>query len=155
MSSPSTRNRVFKSAVVSSAALALVIGATGCGAVKDFQKSTSDAWSVTYEVSVSGGDTSTISDVTYLEAEKRGEDSVEKTSASEATTTDAKTKAATWSTEAIVTAEKKAAVSATPAKGTTATCKILLDGVKEIASATAKPGERVECSADTPAFSKK
>lgn len=156
MSSTKTGHRVFKSAAIGSAALAFVIGATGCSAVQDFQKSTSDAWSVTYEVSVTGGDTKTVNDVKYLEAEKRGEDSVEKTSASEATTPDKKAKgAAAWSVESIVTAEKKAAVSATPGKGATATCKILLDGVKEIASSTGAPGERVDCSADTPAFSKK
>ncbi|MER8026084.1 hypothetical protein [Glutamicibacter protophormiae] len=39
-------------------------------------------------------------------------------------------------------------------KGPVLVGRILLDGVKEIAAETSAPGERVECAATTPAFSK-
>lgn len=156
MSITSTRTRVLKSVLVGGAALAFTLGATGCQAIEGIQKSTSDAYAITYEVSVSGGDSKAIKDVSYLDSDERGGDSVEKTSASEKTTVDAKDKAAAlWSKEAMITAEKDAAVSATPGKGATASCKILIDGIKEISAATGKAGERVECSATTQAFPKK
>ena len=156
MSITSTRTRVLRSVLVGGAALAFTLGATGCQAIEGIQKSTSDAYAITYEVSVTGGDTKTIKDVSYLDSDERGGDSVEKTSASEQTTADAKNKATSvWTKEAMITAEKNAAVSATPGKGATASCKILIDGVKEISAVTGKPGESVDCSAATPAFPKK
>lgn len=141
-----------KKMILGGAALALAAGATGCSAVEDFNKSTSDSWAVTYEVSVTGGDTSKITDIKYLESEKRGEAGTELSLPSGKTTAEGKD-TAVWSLESIVTAEKDAAISAVPGKGTTATCRILLDGVKEIAAETSKPGERVDCAVTTPAFS--
>lgn len=155
MSATTTAARVTftKKLTLGVAALALAVGATGCSAVEDFNKSTSDSWAVTYEVSVTGGDTSTINDIKYLESEKRGEAGTELSLSSGETKKDSEG-GAVWSLESIVTAEKDAAVSATPGKGATATCRILLDGVKEIAAETSKPGERVDCAVSTPAFSK-
>ncbi|NQD42120.1 hypothetical protein [Glutamicibacter halophytocola] len=139
----------------STAMLALAAGLAGCGAVGSWDKATSDAWAVTYEVTVAGGSGDSLKDVSYLEAEKRGEDSTEVTEDSVATTDDAKKKASSiWSVESMVTAQKDASIAATPAQGGTATCRILLDGVKEIASETGAPGKRVQCEATTPAFKK-
>lgn len=154
--SRSTFNRTSSWLAAGAAALALGAGLTGCGAVESFNKSTADAWAVTYEVSVSGETVNALSDVSYLDAPARGEDSAEVTEQVVATVNDAENQQlASWRTESMVTAEQEAAVAATPAKGTAATCRILLDGVKEIAAVTGKPGERVECSATTPAFSGK
>ncbi|MFJ2618391.1 hypothetical protein [Glutamicibacter sp. NPDC087344] len=155
MSDTAAANRLssMKKMMIGSAALVFIVGATGCSAVEDFNKSTSDSWAVTYEVSVAGGDTSKITDVRYLESEKRGEAGTELSLASGQTTADGQGKAV-WSLESIVTAEKDASISAVPGKGATATCRILLDGVKEIAVETSAPGERVQCAANTPAFSK-
>ena len=152
---PSTaiRRSFAKKLALGGAAMALALGTAGCGAVEDFDKATSDSWAVTYEVSVTGGDTSKITDIKYLESEKRGEAGTELSLPSGKTTAEGMG-TAVWSLESIVTAEKDAAISAVPGKGSTATCRILLDGVKEIAAETSAPGERVECAATTPAFSK-
>jgi len=139
----------------STAMLTLGVGLAGCGAVESFDKATSDAWAVTYEVTVAGTSNDSLHDVTYLEAEKRGEDSAPVTEDSVATTADAEKKTnKTWSVESMVTAQKDASIAATPDKDGTATCRILLDGVKEIAAETGAPGERVQCDATTPAFKK-
>ena len=151
----SSHSRTATRISISSAVLALGIALSGCGAVESWDKATADAWSVTYEVTVAGGSGDSLQDVSYLEAEKRGEDSTEVTEDSVATTDDAKKKASSiWSVESMVTAQKDASIAATPAQGGTATCRILLDGVKEIASETGAPGERVQCEATTPAFKK-
>ncbi len=138
----------------STAMLALGATLTGCGAVESYDKATSDAWAVTYEVSVAGGKEDRLQQVSYLEAEKRGEDSTLVTEDSVTTTEDAKDKNQSWSVESTVTAQKEASIAATPDKDGAATCRILLDGVKEIASQTGKPGERVQCDVTTPAFKK-
>ena len=102
-----------KKMILGGAAMALAAGATGCSAVEDFNKSTSDSWAVTYEVSVTGGDTSKITDIKYLESEKRGEAGTELSLPSGKTTAEGKD-TAVWSLESIVTAEKDAAISAVP-----------------------------------------
>jgi len=147
------RGSFAKKLALGGAAMAMALGTAGCGAVEDFDKATSDSWAVTYEITVSGGDASKITDIKYLESEKRGEAGTELTLPSGETTLDAKENAV-WSLGSIVTAQKDAAISAMPGKEATATCRILLDGVKEIAAETSAPGERVECAATTPAFSK-
>lgn len=154
--SRSAINRTSTWLAASSAALVLGMGLTGCGAVDDWDKATADAWAVTYQVTVSGENADALSDVSYLDSPSRGEDSAEVTEESVATTSDAGKKDETsWSTESVITAEKDAAIAATPAEGSTASCRILLDGVKEIAAQTGKPGERVECAVTTPAFGEK
>ncbi|MGH3652213.1 hypothetical protein [Glutamicibacter sp.] len=135
--------------------LALVLGATGCGAVDSWDKATSDAWSVTYEIEVTGA-TGQLPAVSYLESAKRGEPGTIVDVSEAVWVPDSKDPSrATWSVESIITAETDASLTATPAKGATATCRILLDGTKEIAARTGATGEPVECSATTPAFSGK
>ena len=51
--------------------------------------------------------------------------------------------------EAVINAGEKAEVSATPAGNQVLTCRILLDGLKVLTSATAKPGEKVTCETVT------
>ena len=142
-----------KVVMAASAATVLALGTTGCSMVESVQKSTADAWSVTYELTVTGDTINGIDNVGYLEAAGRGEDSELITEGAVATTNDADAQdTAHWSIESIVTAERDVAISATPREGARLTCRILLDGEREIATATAGPGETVECQANTPAF---
>ncbi len=126
---------------------------TGCDS---FSKQTADAWAVTYEIEVQGTSTELIGAVSYDKAPSRGEDSSSVTAGDVSTTKLADSKdSAVWKVEAQVTAQKRAAVTGTAQPGSIASCRILLDGVREISKNTAKPGEPVSCSADTPAFQKK
>ncbi|WP_404287818.1 hypothetical protein [Glutamicibacter arilaitensis] len=134
----------------------LGLSVTSCGMVESFGRQTADAWSVTYEVSVAGGTINGLDDVRYLEAPTRGEDSSETAVGEVATTNDPSNKQiASWQETVMVTAEDEAGVSAVPRAGATATCRILLDGVKEIAAVTGEVGKPVQCSVTTPAFAKK
>ncbi|MBF4586503.1 hypothetical protein [Curtobacterium sp. VKM Ac-2887] len=139
--------------LVAAAVLAggLALTATGCSFI---QQQTGDAWAVTYQVQVDGPAGSELTDVRVEGAEKRGdapevhrlgtqETGTQKTGSQET---------GTWEHESIVLAEQRASVRATPARGATATCRILLDGKREIATETAAAGEPVTCSVDTPAF---
>lgn len=146
---PSSLLRTTATAVV---ALLLGVGASGCGAVAEYEKSISDSWAVTYEISLSGAGTGQLSDITYLESEQRGEAGTQLTLPSGKATADGNGKQV-WSVESIVTAQEDAAVSAVPDAGVAATCRILLDESRQIATSTSAPGERVDCTASTPAFS--
>ena len=135
--------------------LAIAAGMTGCSAVDEYKRATSDAWAVTYELSVTGGESKELKDISFLDSEERGGESVEVTGGlGMAQPDEDKKDTYVFTVDAMITAEKDAGISATPAKDVTATCRVLLDGVKEIASETGKPGEAVNCSVTTPAFSK-
>ncbi|MDT7782313.1 MAG: hypothetical protein QOF58_732 [Pseudonocardiales bacterium] len=54
-----------------------------------------------------------------------------------------------FTTEVIINAGEKAEITATPGDGQALTCRILLDGVKVLASATAAPGQKVSCTTVT------
>ena len=111
-----------------------------------------DAWAVTYEVQVDRPIGSELSDLRVEGAEQRGDaPEVRRLGAQDTDTDDGD--GSLWRHESVVVAEQHASVRATPPEGATATCRILLDGVREIASETsAQPGQAVHCSADTPAF---
>lgn len=131
-------------------ALVAVLAMSGCGFV---QKQTSNAWSVSYEVTVVGEELNRLDAVSYLEAPSRGEDSETVDAGTVATSNLADDASkAVWSTTAMVTATQDSQVTATPGPGTTASCRILLDGTREIASETAARGEAVTCTAATPEF---
>ncbi|MBC9943417.1 hypothetical protein ICL81_02580 [Leucobacter sp. cx-328] len=127
---------------------------TGCGAIDKLQKSTADAWAVTYELSVDGGDdpeNAMLSDVAYLDQPSRTE---ERTSVSAGTVTTAGTNggSATWSVDSILVVGDTAKITATAAEGQRATCRILLDGERALASETGEAGVAVTCSATAPPF---
>lgn len=138
--------RLLAAAVVAGSVAVL---ATGCSFV---QQQTGDAWSVTYEVRVDQPSGAALTDVRVEGAERRGEaPAVHRLDAQETGSSDGD--GSRWEHDAIVLAEQRASVRATPGAGATATCRILLDGKREIASETsARPGDAVRCSADTPAF---
>ncbi|TCL88617.1 hypothetical protein EDF31_101461 [Curtobacterium sp. PhB142] len=148
----SERNRPtvrLLAAVVVAGSVAVL--ATGCSFV---QQQTGDAWSVTYEVSVDQPSGAALTDVRVEGAEKRGDaPEVHRLGTQETGTQETSTqKTGIWEHESIVLAEQRASVRATPARGAAATCRILLDGKREIATETAAAGEPVTCSVDTPAF---
>ncbi|MFJ7288518.1 hypothetical protein ACIQUC_09390 [Curtobacterium sp. NPDC098951] len=123
--------------------------ATGCSVV---QRQTGDAWAVTYEVSVDRPSGAELSDVRVEGAERRGDvPEVHRLGSEETGAGDGD--GSRWSHDTIVLAEQRASVRATPGAGATATCRILLDGKREIARETSvRPGGVVRCRVATPAF---
>ncbi len=147
-----TASSLRLSAALGAAAL-LGVSLTGCSAIAKLQQSTADAWAVTYEVTVEGVDTATLTDVSYLDQEMR---TAERTSVDAGTVTasSAGDGTASWKVDSIVVVGDNAKVSATAAAGERATCSILLDGEREIATATSEPGSAVTCEATAPPFDK-
>lgn len=98
---------------------------------------TGKAWAITYEVSSQPAET--VVDVTYTESPTRyRKETPQNVSIS---------KPLPWTAEIVINAGEKAQVTATPKGDQVLTCRILLDGVKELATATAAPGQKVSCDA--------
>ena len=100
---------------------------------------TGKAWAITYQVKSQPADTAV--DVTYAE----NPDRYRKETPQSVTIG----KPLPWQYEVVINAGEKAQVSATPKGDQVLTCRILLDGIKELATATAKPGQKVTCEAVT------
>lgn len=128
---------------------AVALAGTGCSVI---QQQTGDAWAVTYEVHVDRPVGARLSDVRVEGAERRGDaPEVHRIGAGETEAKDGE--GSRWEHETVVLAEQRASVRATPEQGATATCRVLLDGEREIAAQTSSaPGKPVTCSVDTPAF---
>lgn len=129
------------------ATLSIIGGLAAVAALSGCQLSY-DAWAVTYEVSVTGAPDNGFTDLSFAEADGRNGPSV----ATDPEAVGATGSPASWSAEAIVTATHWAFVTATPAEGGTATCRVLIDGEREIETQTAPAGEPVTCAVQTPAF---
>lgn len=134
---------------------ALVLGGSlaGCSAIENFQKSAADAWQVTYELSVDSTDAAALSNVSYSDQKTR----TDKRATVDAGTISLAAKAgsnATWTVDSLAVVGDQADISATAAAGQTATCRILLDGEREIAKETGTPGGTVNCAAKAPEFGK-
>ncbi|MFD9697637.1 hypothetical protein [Lentzea sp. NPDC059081] len=97
------------------------------------------AWAITYEVSAQPAETS--ADLSYAESPDRDRYERPRT----VTTTNP----VPWQVEVVINAGEKAQVTATPRGDQALTCRILLDGVKELTSATAGPGQQVGCEVVT------
>ena len=150
MSTTTSHTRALRLTAVAAATLLTALTATGCSYVAKY---TADAYSITYRVTVEGDDIDTISAVEYGESPNRGEETAAVDAGGLVTKNDsADAHTASWQTEALVTATEEAWVTATPGAGAVATCSILIDGEREIDTATAGMGETVECRATTPAF---
>lgn len=146
--STSTRTTVRRSAALVAAPASLGL-LTGCSVV---HQQLGDAWAVTYEVTVDQPVGATLADVHVEGADGRG-DAPREVDLGDRKTRKASDGGSRWTRELVVLAEDRASVRATPAAGATATCHILLDGGREIASDTSSaPGEPVRCSATTPTF---
>lgn len=145
-----TPRRIAQSATAVILAAAGMFGLSSCGAIAD--KLSPDTWAVTYRVEVTGAQHGQLDDVTYLDAVDRS-DAEEQAMGSVPTTTDLeKDDTSVWEAEAMILAEDQSRITATPPEGSVATCWILLDGEREIASAVGEPGQPVVCEAVTPPF---
>lgn len=131
-------------------AIALLAGPlAGCSAVTEMLGS-GDAWAITYEVSLDGGDSDLPTGITYLDTRTRSDaQTTEQASMGAPASGDG---ASPWSIESIVRVGDLARVSAEPPAGTRATCRILIDGTREIASETGEAGAPVRCEARAPKF---
>jgi len=146
--STSLRNRL-RPFLAASAAIAL-LPLTACSIVN---QTFGDAWSVTYQVAVDRPQDVELTEVTVEGAEKRGASPEVTDLGSQTALASTGGEGALWDREVIVLAGEEALVSATPPSGSIATCRVLVDGTREIATATsAAPGEPVTCKVVTPAF---
>jgi hypothetical protein len=100
---------------------------------------TGKAWAITYEVSAQPAET--LVEVTYAESPTRYRKETPRTVTTE--------KPLPWTTEVVINARETARVSATPRGDQVLSCRILLDGIKELAQQTGKPGDTVTCAAVT------
>lgn len=140
-----------KTIAVAISLTALLPALVGCSALT---QALADKWAVTYKIELTGQDTSSLESFEFLgKAESDSEPTVTKSTAKGAPSLEAA--GGVWTTDTIVETTKEASVTAKPQAGTTATCRILLDGKDELLSVTGKPGESVTCSAKTPKFSDK
>ncbi|WGD37415.1 hypothetical protein [Lysinibacter sp. HNR] len=137
--------------LASGAALSAAVLLTGCGAIANEFANT---YAITYEVTLSGPDTSELAEYSFEGKESRVADAEIVQSGGKGVPS-LKTTKGVWTHETMIQSTKKASISATPLPGTIAHCRILIDGKKEIASVEGKPGEAVTCEAVTPDFPKK
>ncbi|SDH53024.1 hypothetical protein SAMN05216553_12637 [Lentzea fradiae] len=100
---------------------------------------TGKAWAVTYEVSSEPAQTAV--DVTYTESADRFR--------KEPSQTHSVSAPAPWTYDAVVNAGEKASVTATPKGDQVLSCRILLDGIKDLARKTGLPGREVRCETVT------
>ena len=101
---------------------------------------TGKAWAVTYEVTTQPAADQPMQ-IEYLENPDRYK--------KEAPHVISKAATVPFQYESVINAGEKAKVTATPSADQALTCRILLDGVKVLTSATAKPGEKVTCETVT------
>ncbi|HUQ55811.1 hypothetical protein [Lentzea sp.] len=95
------------------------------------------AWAITYEVSAQPAETAV--DLTYTESPDRDRKETPRPVSVSAPLP--------WTHEVVINAGEKASVTATPKGDQQLSCRILLDGVKELAGAAAAPGQAVRCEA--------
>jgi hypothetical protein len=98
------------------------------------------AWAITYEVTTQPADSSPMQ-IEYLENPKRTK--------KESPHVITKAAAVPFTSEVVINAGEKAEITATPNGGQVLTCRILLDGVKVLASSTAPAGQKVTCTTVT------
>ncbi len=139
MNTSKSTHRHRSVALVAAGAVALAL--TGC-------TSSFDAWAVTYEVTVTGATAADLSAVSYAEEDGRYGPS----SKIELGDVDVADTESMWSRDVVISASQWSYVTATPVGDGVASCRILLDGEREIESATAAAGQPVTCSVPTPSF---
>ncbi|MFI5606991.1 hypothetical protein [Amycolatopsis sp. NPDC051903] len=124
---------MIKKALTAAVALAAAFGLAGCS------NPTGKSWAISYEVTGSG----TTTGITYSQSVDRYQD-------------DSSDHQLTgplglpWKQDVIISAGRDAKVTATPTGDATLSCRILLDGSKVLAKASAPaPGKPVTCSKTT------
>ncbi|RII92388.1 hypothetical protein DZF95_08010 [Clavibacter michiganensis] len=143
--SVSRRSGIALVAVAVAASFALA----GCSGITD---DIADIYAITYEVTTSGPADGGLADVSYAEASHRGRPSIVKEVGQASFGPGDDSASSIWSVESVVTAEDWAFVQATPVDGEALTCRILVDGVTEIATSTAAAGQPVTCQVPTAPF---
>jgi hypothetical protein len=143
--SVSRRSGIALVAVAGAASFALA----GCSGITD---DIADIYAITYEVTTSGPADGGLADVSYAEASHRGRPSIVKEVGQASFAPGDDSASSIWSVESVVTAEDWAFVQATPVDGEALTCRILVDGVTEIATSTAAAGQPVICQVPTAPF---
>ncbi|MEV6954412.1 hypothetical protein [Streptomyces sp. NPDC051183] len=99
-------------------------------------------WSLTYEAKGADGKTSQAREIFYGRSPDRYKNGV--------STEQVGPVALPWTQETVINVGEKARVEVRPEKGGVATCRILLDGVREVASGTSPaPGEPAVCEVVT------
>lgn len=144
---------MIRSLALTGGAVALTASLLGCSALEDIGRATADAWEVTYEVSVDGAEPVALTDISYLDTPTRvdGQGTVKL----DQVETEARDGASAWSVDSMVMVDDLTRVSATPPADARATCRILLEGTREIASETGEAGQPVRCEARAPEFDKR
>ena len=130
------------------AAAALGLSLSGCAMLTEEY---SDRWNVDYEVTSDGGDLSEVQSLTY----QHWGSTIDRDASVTLPSDDGERSAlaaGSWKESTIVGAGREARV--TVKGGTTPlSCRIVLDGDRVVAEATAAPGETLECAATLPKFS--
>ncbi|MEV4317080.1 hypothetical protein [Actinocrispum sp. NPDC049592] len=110
----------------------LLIGVSACS------NPAGRSWAITYEVTDQGG--GTLSEISYATSPDRYEHAVAQHKVDGPV-------GVPWKEEVVITAGQQAEVTATPTGSLRLTCRILLDGRKELASSTAPAaGKPVTCA---------
>jgi hypothetical protein len=148
MTSATPRRDVARSGIALAAGAAS-LALAGCSGIAD---DIADIYAITYEVTTTGPADGGLTDVSYAEASHRGRPSIVKEVGQAALEPGDDSASSVWSVESVVTAEDWAFVQATPADGEALTCRILVDGVTEIATSTAAAGQPVTCQVPTAPF---
>lgn len=148
MTSAPARRVAVRTGIVLVAA-AVPLASAGCSDIAD---DLADIYAITYEVSTTDAATGVLTDVSYAEASHRGRPSIVQDVGRASLVPGDDAQDAVWSADAYVTAEDWAFVQATPEDGVALTCRILVDGTREIATSTAAPGQPVTCQVPTPPF---
>lgn len=136
-------------ALSASVALLAVLGLTGCASLS---RQLTDRWAITYLVELDGPVGTSIGPVeVHGTVDDVGAGAVHDLGGQ--TTTLPVGTGSAWTEDVTVVAEERAAVRVDPPAGVRATCHVLVDGEREIATATATaPGQPVSCAATTPRF---
>ena len=144
---------LLKPVIALAAAGIIATSLAGCSVVTSIVHQ--DAWAVSYEIAVDGSDPVELSHVRYETQPKRGEDR-ETIDVGSVTTASLGTDGSTgWRTDdALLEVKTKAELTATVPKGTSATCRILLDKTRVIAEEKASKDGSLRCEVVTPEFEK-
>ncbi|QWF77769.1 hypothetical protein [Amycolatopsis sp. CA-230715] len=122
--------------------LGTVVGLVAAAGLCACTNPSGKSWAITYELSGKAPG-ETVTELTYAESNDRYQDEV-----SDHRLTGPL--GLPWKLEVIVSAGRDAAVTATPAGQAVLSCRVLLDGKKELAKATSPgPGQPVKCSKTT------
>jgi hypothetical protein len=136
---------ITRSFLALGAAAVFATSLTGCSIPR------TDVWTVVYKVSTDSDTTPLVNEISYAhtpDPETKDKPETRRVTGADVTP-DVKEDGLWWGVGAI-TAHNTASITATPAEGVRATCKILLDGTTELASKTGEPGKPVTCDAKTP-----